>query len=60
MNFDSSTGYKVSLSKLFNQPVLLMLSNQNEDIRSLFETNLGTGLSYLILVISSMHAKMNK
>ena len=21
MNFDSSTGYKVSLSKLFNQPV---------------------------------------
>ena len=22
MNFDSSTGYKVSLSKLFNQPVL--------------------------------------
>ena len=25
MNFDSSTGYKVSLSKLFNQPVLFFL-----------------------------------
>ena len=38
MNFDSSTGYKVSLSKLFNQPVY--------KIKYYFQND---GLDYLIL-----------
>ena len=35
MNFDSSTGYKVSLSKLFNQPVFHQhnLDGNNENFQ---------------------------
>ena len=35
MNFDSSTGYKVSLSKLFNQPVYLPKVSC-EDLKTFF------------------------